>query len=528
MIKSMWRDVPRRNALGEIMQQGVEEPGPKRVAHSPMFPVDDPQPRLQAEFAEFLRGKSVAIVGKGVREDEPENPEWGKRIDSYDVVVRVHWPIPYHGDILPGHTSEQKSEIKWDPPPFVPKKWQPIVGSKTHIFYTTIVDAGRGWCKSIIQAFRDEGGLFICEMHPSIISHLPSGMLKEHTEVRQVSVYVHHRLYDLLGSQPFGGTMAVVDILRHAVREVYITRMPCFFSNSHLDGFRGPNPQAIPPNDLRFLKGLWEDNRDRITVDPFMEYVFDKFGNKTTVTTQDFPEFEAGSRHDTPEFTQYRRDMGFEPLKLKEPDRTKAIVKEIRETAQQISHSNPSPVLHGETELRDLYEVALGLHDTADVTGHVIQCGTYRGGSAAVLAMALKNRHATLPVITIDNFNYARNNDETSETTDDVFLAHKRLLDTLELQKYINSVWGDDVEFLSKSWNMPIRMAVIDSSHSYEHTWKEINAISPHIVPGGWMVFHDYRPQSMGVPHSIHEWLPTLDRRYKLFESPVYAFIQLL
>lgn len=527
MIKSMWRDVPRRNALGEIMQQGVEEPGPKRVAHSPMFPVDDPQSRLQEEFAQFLRGKSVAIVGKGLREDEPENPEWGKRIDSYDVVVRVHWPIPYHGDVLPGHTSEQKPGIKWDPPPFVPEKWQPIVGSKTHIFYTTIADGGRDWCKSIVDTFRDEGGRFICELNPGIVKRPPRGMLKEHTEVRQVP-FLYRYLCGVLDSEPFGGTMAVVDILRHAVSEVFITRMPCFFSDSHPDGFRGPSPRAMPPNDLRFLRGLWENNRDRITIDPFMEYVFDKFGNKTTVATQDFPMFEAGSRHDTPEFTQYRRDMGFEPLKLKEPDRTKVVVKKIRDTAREISHSNPSPVLHGETELRDLYEVALGLHDTTDDFGHVVQCGTYRGGSAAVLAMALKNRRAKARVITIDNFTWARNNKEISETVDDVFLAHKRLLEILELQNYIVSIWHKDLDFLDKLWNMPIKLAVIDSSHSYEHTWKEINAISPHIVPGGWMVFHDYTPRSIGVPRAIHEWLPKLDRRYKLFESPVYAFIQLL
>ena len=98
--------------------------------HQPLFNFEEMTPTLHVEFAEFLRGKRVAMVGKGVCPDIAQ----GEYIDSFDIVVRVHWPIPYHNDILPGDRSEDKPGIKWDPPPFMPPHWQHILGKRTDIF----------------------------------------------------------------------------------------------------------------------------------------------------------------------------------------------------------------------------------------------------------------------------------------------------------------------------------------------------------------------------------------------------------
>ena len=238
---------------------------------------------------------------------------------------------------------------------------------------------------------------------------------------------------------------------------------------------------------------------------------------------REFPDFVVDSGHDIAEFQEYRRNMGFEPIKLKDSPRTNAIIKRIIEATQKINPLYANPVLHGRAELEALYEVALGLHDDTGDSGHIIQCGTYRGSSAAVLAMAIKDRRAKVPVITIDTFEQ-----EHIPGEEDVFIAHKKLLETLELTRHIASVWHNDMNFMSNCWNLPIRLAVMDSEHSYEHTWHQIKTISPYIVPGGWMVFHDYKPQSIGVPRAIHEWLCQLNRTNRLFESPVYVFIQLL
>lgn len=231
--------------------------------------------------------------------------------------------------------------------------------------------------------------------------------------------------------------------------------------------------------------------------------------------------------HEAPEFLAYKANMGFKPLP--KPDTsTIDIVTSIMNTTKELCSSHDNPILNAGEELAALYEIAFGLHDESSLEGHIVQCGTYRGGTAAVLATAIRNRGINTPMITMDHFRDTPHGDK--ETTDDVFIAHKRLFEALELRDYVVSVYHEDVSYLSKFWNFPLRMSVIDSLHSFKHTRDEINAIAPHIIFGGWLCFHDYSPAiaSGGVVRAIDEWLPTLNRPYQLFEVPVFTFIRLL
>lgn len=241
----------------------------------PLFKFDDMTERLNREFGDYLRGKRVAMVGKGAREEIVQ----GNYIDSFDVVVRVHWPIPYHGDILPGDRSEDKPGIKWDPPPFVPEKWQPILGKKTNIFYTSIVDASSKWCKLIVDSFVDEGGKFINEIHPGVFTYLPKGKLIEHFPVRQVTPKLYYHLLNTLNSEPYGGTLAIMDIARHEVESIYLSGFPCFISAETPDGItkNKPNRRTVPYNDFRFLRNFVFQNSNRVSVDDYMAYVFSKY-----------------------------------------------------------------------------------------------------------------------------------------------------------------------------------------------------------------------------------------------------------
>ena len=96
------------------------------------------KPELDREFAAYLSGKTVAIVGRA----DMHNIKQGALIDSHDVVVRIHWPIPYHAGAGEHDDSLVTTQLKWDPPPFVPTKWQEYVGEQTNIFYTSIHDGG--------------------------------------------------------------------------------------------------------------------------------------------------------------------------------------------------------------------------------------------------------------------------------------------------------------------------------------------------------------------------------------------------
>ena len=66
------------------------EPSVPQKDPTPLYSFYDEQRQLDLDFAEYLKGKRVAIVGKGVREDTAD----GDFIDSFDVVVRIHWPFP--------------------------------------------------------------------------------------------------------------------------------------------------------------------------------------------------------------------------------------------------------------------------------------------------------------------------------------------------------------------------------------------------------------------------------------------------
>ena len=230
---------------------------------------------IRKRFADYLRGKRVAMVGKGV----PKDIMQGDYIDSFDVVVRVHWPIPYHDGILPGVRSEDEPRIKWDPPPFVPKKWQPILGKKTHIFYTTIAHADAKWCKLIATTFEEEGGRFIVESNPGLMLQPMVGRMVGVYDVYQTSRSTFMHLRKILGSEPFGGTLAIFEICSHEVAEVYLTGFSCFISDETPDGMteNKPNFRTIPLNDFRWIRQLVNKNPDRVTVDSYMRYVFEKY-----------------------------------------------------------------------------------------------------------------------------------------------------------------------------------------------------------------------------------------------------------
>ena len=178
--------------------------------------------------------------------------------------------------------------------------------------------------------------------------------------------------------------------------------------------------------------------------------------------------------------------------------------------ASHLKCQSKDRILHSDPERWMLYELAARLHDTTPVDGYILQCGTYRAGTACILASA-----SDLPVITIDNFSYAR----PAETKNHVFVDHKNMIDSLHLQDKIISIFHDSVNCIRQIWRLPIRLAIIDTNHKYEETLSEIEAISHHFNwNGGRMLFHDYRTENpTGVNQAVDEYLSH-------FNSPTHTF----
>ena len=230
-------------------------------------------------------------------------------------------------------------------------------------------------------------------------------------------------------------------------------------------------------------------------------------------------EFDGLGEH-SPEWVEYKRKLGFKLFELKDEAGTSNCLKELWDAVDKTQTIN-EPVLHNRTEILGYYEIAAGLHND-NMDGNVVQLGIYRGGTACAMALGLRDAKIETPLVCVDNFTWHK----PHETTDDIIVGQKHLIEELKLQPLVVSIWHESASYFAKFWNFPIRFAFIDTGHSYNQTTAEIKAIAPHIVPGGWMVFHDYKPM-FGAPRAIHEWLMSINcQEYNLRIIFGSAFIQ--
>lgn len=218
--------------------------------------------KLDNRFAKYLRGKSVAILGRG-----PSLASCSADvIDSYDVVVRVHRPAPIES---------------WWPPPFVQPEWRERVGHRTDIFYTSFDYAKEPpdteqveFLGRMFTTFMAEGGSFICKPHPhyAVTDILANNRMRElWGELRYVGLGLYFNLWKIMGYPPFPGTLVVADILAHDVTSVFIGGMTCYCER-HPAGIAEAG--RMSKADFNFIRNCYRYH-DNVSVDPMMEELFD-------------------------------------------------------------------------------------------------------------------------------------------------------------------------------------------------------------------------------------------------------------
>lgn len=62
---------------------------------------------------------------------------------------------------------------------------------------------------------------------------------------------------------------------------------------------------------------------------------------------------------------------------------------------------------------------------------------------------------------------------------------------------------GDDVIYLDELADHSLDWAYIDSSHQYEHTLRELEALNRTIASDGWIMGHDWCPDPMHRHHAV-------------------------
>jgi len=152
----------------------------------------------------------------------------------------------------------------------------------------------------------------------------------------------------------------------------------------------------------------------------------------------------------------------------------------IRGFALRIGLVPPRP-MHSGAEAALLERLAAGRQT-------VVEIGTYEGSSAVVFARAM-DPGATLHLIDSYEGNALLFGWKGTER------ATRRVMDRATRER-----GGPRVEWhvarsatVAEGWSAPIDLLFIDGDHSEEGTRADWEAFSPHVVPGGVVIFHDAR-----------------------------------
>lgn len=237
-----------------------------------IYDFEEQTPRLNEEFAEYLDGKSVAIVGR----DGICDVEQGEFIDSHEVVVRIHQVIPYNPDYNEQRDTDREPLVTGH---VTPEHWRPIVGTKRNIWYTRVRRLSSKYCRRWVELFREAGGVFVCNDSLADPKQVGEAYLDRFIAVRYLSWEFRNelalRMEKLTGKLvvPLSGTTIICDIARHNVKSIYITGFPMYYEIGKKDMLK-LTAHAPHYEDLKFLSELAKD--DRVTCDPLMASLFER------------------------------------------------------------------------------------------------------------------------------------------------------------------------------------------------------------------------------------------------------------
>lgn len=220
----------------------------------------------------------------------------------------------------------------------------------------------------------------------------------------------------------------------------------------------------------------------------------------------------------------------FPPLEWKDPARTQAVVRLIRDTTDAGVD---------DAELGLLYELSRGLHhDRPDTQGYVVELGTYFGGSSSAMAIGLRDSPTKWkPVITVDSYGqpkwdlapgeFPHCHDDPEGHVERHAKARETFWKLGIAYHYVCSMTTRVHDTFWELWAKPIRVIFIDSSHLYERTCMQIDGALNHMVEDGWLVFHDYHDGEWGkgVIPAVNRFLDTDKRWLKAVYRAGTAFL---
>jgi predicted O-methyltransferase YrrM len=165
-----------------------------------------------------------------------------------------------------------------------------------------------------------------------------------------------------------------------------------------------------------------------------------------------------------------------------------------------------------EAEARRLYMIAL----EASKFAPCLEIGSYCGKSAIFLGTACKENNAVL--FSIDHHTGSEEQQPGQEYFDsdlldketgkiDTLRLFRKTIDDFDLGNTVVPVVGRS-EVIGRAWNTQLSLIFIDGSHAYESVLNDYQIWAKHVLPGGYLVFHDIFPdpaQGGQAPYLVYQ-----------------------
>ena len=264
-------DVPIKtlNDVNDIAHSFVAESG------TLIDPVVDLNQRLQ-EFCDYLRGKSVAIVGRaGYLADY----KLGELIDSQDVVIRIHtWHI--HGETQHFKHSIEDEANRISHRKYVPARYQINVGSRTDVLYLRLQWLVYAELCQMFEMLKHDGTAFI---GVETFTEMRDGAPRHHY-IEKNYMPVHVIPMDFFGSlsarlnysHPLPGTIVSAFVAHTEASKIFIVGCPCYQDKKgkeeHAKLELIGNHKTL--TDFHYLRQLVERDH-RVTCDKVMKQLFE-------------------------------------------------------------------------------------------------------------------------------------------------------------------------------------------------------------------------------------------------------------
>jgi predicted O-methyltransferase YrrM len=165
-----------------------------------------------------------------------------------------------------------------------------------------------------------------------------------------------------------------------------------------------------------------------------------------------------------------------------------------------------------EDEGLKLFDLAL----EAAVNGPCLEIGSFCGKSTVYIGAACKKRGTTL--FTIDHHRGSEEQQRGQLYFDpEIYDEHSGRIDSLPLLRATLEKAGleDTVvpmitfsRVAARNWSTPLSMVFVDGGHSYETAFTDYQCWGPHLLKGGYLVFHDIYPDpSKGgqAPYEVYK-----------------------